>query len=122
MPSAAHTTSTNTLVASPPCCSIGVTYPAEIDLEAIAWTMGAKVRYRPLDGCEARIIGRDDQAIITINERSPPRRQRFSLAHEIGIGHTTEDAASFAAPTKSTGAARIARRWKRPPIAMRQIS
>src|ERR1700733_2935427 len=43
-------------------------------------------RYRPLDGCEARIIGRDDQAIITItvNDRGGPRRRRFSLAHEIG--------------------------------------
>jgi len=63
---------------------LGITDPDDIDLEAIAWIMGAEVRYRPLDGCEARIIGRDDQAIITVNERSSWRRRRFSLAHEIG--------------------------------------
>jgi hypothetical protein len=41
-------------------------------------------RYRSLDGCEARIIGNGDRAIITVNDRSHPRRQRFSLAHELG--------------------------------------
>ena len=64
--------------------SLGVTEPAEIDLEAVAWTLGARVRYRPLDGCEARIIGNGDRAIITVNSRSPHRRQRFSLGHELG--------------------------------------
>lgn len=64
--------------------SLGITEPAEIDLEAIAWTMGARVRYRPLDGCEARIIGNGDRAIITVNSRSSYRRQRFSLGHELG--------------------------------------
>lgn len=63
---------------------LGVSEPSEIDLEAIAWTLGARVRYQPLDRCEARIIGHGDQAIITINSRSQPRRQRFSLAHELG--------------------------------------
>lgn len=63
---------------------LGVTEPNEIDLEAIAWTLGAEVKYRPLDGCEARIVGNGDRAIITVNTRSPPRRRRFSLGHEIG--------------------------------------
>lgn len=63
---------------------LGVTEPDDIDLEAIAWTLGAQVRYRPLDGCEARIVGCGDRAIITVNERSSPRRRRFSLGHEIG--------------------------------------
>lgn len=63
---------------------LGVTDPSEIDLEAIAWTLGVRVRYRPLDGCEARIIGNGNQAIITVNSRSFPQRQRFSLAHELG--------------------------------------
>ncbi|HMU50756.1 MAG TPA: ImmA/IrrE family metallo-endopeptidase [Geminicoccaceae bacterium] len=64
--------------------SLGITEPAEIDLEAIAWTLRARVRYRPLDGCEARIIGNGDQAIITVNSRNSYRRQRFSLGHELG--------------------------------------
>jgi hypothetical protein len=63
---------------------LGITDPSEIDLEVIAWTLGARIRYRPLDGCEARIIGNGDQAIITVNSRSHPRRRRFSLAHELG--------------------------------------
>lgn len=63
---------------------LGITEPDEIDLEAIALTQGARVRYRPLDGCEARILGRGDQAIITVNSRSSERRQRFSIAHELG--------------------------------------
>lgn len=63
---------------------LGIDSPADIDLDAIAWTLGARVRYRPLDGCEARIIGEGNKAIITVNCRSSPRRQRFSVAHELG--------------------------------------
>jgi Zn-dependent peptidase ImmA (M78 family) len=63
---------------------LGVTDPSEIDLEAIAWTQGARVRYRPMKSCEARIVGNGDRAIITVNDRSHPRRQRFSVAHELG--------------------------------------
>ena len=66
---------------------LGISEPKEIDLEAIAWDMGARVRYRPLDGCEARIVGSADRAIITVNSRSNPRRQRFSIGHELGHWH-----------------------------------
>ncbi|MCI0599895.1 MAG: ImmA/IrrE family metallo-endopeptidase [Beijerinckiaceae bacterium] len=66
---------------------LGVIEPKEIDLEAIAHYRGACVKFRPLDGCEARIIGLGDKAIITINDRSPYRRQRFSIAHELGHWH-----------------------------------
>lgn len=64
--------------------ALGIEEPGEIDLEAVAWDMGVTVRYRPLDGCEARIIGNGTRAIATINERSAWKRQRFSLAHELG--------------------------------------
>jgi hypothetical protein len=63
---------------------LGIERPEEIDLEAIALTLGARVRYRPLDGCEARIIGNGGNAVITVNSQSSKRRQRFSLAHELG--------------------------------------
>ena len=66
---------------------LGITEPSEIDLEAIAWDRGARVRYRPLDRCEARIIGTKDKAVITVNSRSHRRRQRFSIAHELGHWH-----------------------------------
>ena len=63
---------------------LGVTEPSEIDIDAIAWSLGARVKYRPLDGCEARITGNGDQAIITVNSQSSRRRKRFSVAHELG--------------------------------------
>lgn len=63
---------------------LGITEPQEIDLEAIAFHLGARVRFRKLEGCEARIIGCNNAAIITIGEDSSYKRKRFSLAHEIG--------------------------------------
>lgn len=64
--------------------SLGVTRPDEIDLEAIAWAVGAKVRQGDLESCEARIIGYRDQAIITVRRDGDPRRRRFSIGHELG--------------------------------------
>lgn len=66
--------------------SLSIRDPKAIDLEAIAWLSGAKVKYRELDGCDACITGRADvgRAIISIDSRGMARRQRFSLAHEIG--------------------------------------
>jgi Zn-dependent peptidase ImmA (M78 family) len=58
--------------------------PEEINLEAIALTLGAQVKRRPLTGCEARILGKDKKAIITININSIEERQRFSIGHELG--------------------------------------
>lgn len=66
---------------------LGVKSPSDIDLEAIAWTMGAVVNYRKLDRCEATIVGSQRRAIITINSNAIPTRQRFSVAHEIGHWH-----------------------------------
>lgn len=63
---------------------LGVTEPGEIDLPTIAFYVGAEVRYRPLDGCEARVFGVGARALITVNERSTYRRKRFSIAHELG--------------------------------------
>lgn len=64
--------------------SLGVTKPSEIDVEAIAWTSGAKVREADLESCEARIIGVRDRAIITVQRGGDPRRRRFSIGHEVG--------------------------------------
>lgn len=64
--------------------NLGIRLPEEIDLEAIAWTEGAVVNYRRLAGCEARIVGRGDRAVIAVNSASSVRRQRFSLGHELG--------------------------------------
>jgi hypothetical protein len=64
--------------------SLGIERPEEIDLEAVAWSLGAKVKYRPLKSCEARICGCGDKAIISVDNTKIPQRRRFSVAHEIG--------------------------------------
>ena len=66
---------------------LGIERPDQIDLEAIAWAKGAVVKYRPLDKCEAMIVGSQRRAIVTVNSRSIPVRRRYSLAHEIGHWH-----------------------------------
>src|SRR6266581_2614351 len=62
----------------------GIDRPAQIDLEAIAYELGALVVYGDLDGCDARIVGHGKSAIITVNSNSSCERQRFSIGHEIG--------------------------------------
>jgi len=66
---------------------LGISEPTEIDLDAIAWTRGAVVNYRGIDSCEATIVGSKRRAVISVNNRRPPERQRFSLAHELGHWH-----------------------------------
>jgi hypothetical protein len=66
---------------------LGSTAPAEIDLEVIAWSRGALVEYRPLDGCDARIIGSTRKAVIAVNSRNSSKRRRFSIGHELGHWH-----------------------------------
>jgi hypothetical protein len=58
-----------------------------LDLEAIAWSRGVLVEYRPLDGCDATIIGSARKAVIAVNSRSSPERRRFSIGHELGHWH-----------------------------------
>jgi Zn-dependent peptidase ImmA (M78 family) len=67
--------------------SLGITEPDEIDLEAIAWDQGVEIKYRKLDGCEARILGVGNRAIITIDDQTIERRKRFSIGHELGHWH-----------------------------------
>ena len=63
---------------------LGITNSNEIDLEAIAFYKHVTVKRKSLKGCEARIIGVNDKAIITVNSDSLPERQRFSIGHELG--------------------------------------
>jgi hypothetical protein len=56
---------------------LGVTEPSEINVDATAWSLGARVKYRPTDSCEARITGNGDQAIIN------RQQQEFSAAKKI---------------------------------------
>lgn len=64
--------------------ALGISEPADIDIEAIAQYCSATIVYEKLTGCEARIVGNADRAIITVNSDSRRGRQRFSAAHELG--------------------------------------
>lgn len=63
---------------------LGIREPRDIDIEAIAEDCGATIRYQPLSGCAARIMGYKDRAIITIDRECSRPRQRFSGGHELG--------------------------------------
>src|SRR5260370_42446101 len=63
---------------------LGIKEPEDLDIEAIAEYCCATIRYKPLYGCEARIIGYRDRAIVTINQNSYRGRQRFSGGHGLG--------------------------------------
>lgn len=63
---------------------LGVVEPEDIDIEAIAEYCGATIVYESLEGCDARIVGYGERAIITVNHTLRRERQRFSGAHELG--------------------------------------
>lgn len=61
-----------------------ITSASDLDVEAIAFDQGVEVRYEPLNGCEATLVGYGNQAIATIRKASVRGRERFSIAHEVG--------------------------------------
>ncbi|WP_342317199.1 ImmA/IrrE family metallo-endopeptidase [Lysobacter sp. FW306-1B-D06B] len=63
---------------------LGITSPTQLDLEVIAWHCGLEIQYRPLRGCDARVVGCGDRGLLTIDSRQLEERQRFSIAHELG--------------------------------------
>lgn len=63
---------------------LGIYEPEDIDLDLVAYSLNADVKRATLIDCEGNIIGTDEKAIITINKDADPRRQRFSLGHELG--------------------------------------
>jgi len=65
----------------------GLTSPKDIDVDAIAYEAGVHIRYAPLNGCEATLVGVGSAGIATISDRSPRVRQRFSIGHELGHWH-----------------------------------
>jgi hypothetical protein len=62
----------------------GVIAPDDIDLDGLAAAEGVEVRYRPLDGCEARLVILGEHGVISVKQDTKSLgRQRFSLAHEL---------------------------------------
>lgn len=78
---------------------LGISRAADIDLEAIAWHLGAAVKYRHMDAADGTIVGSPNRAVIAINSSTIPTRQRFSLAHELGHWHFHRGRVLFCGPT-----------------------
>lgn len=56
-----------------------------VDVEAVARSLGAHVRYSPFEGELAGMLVRGDgQPVIGVNSIHPRNRQRFTIAHECG--------------------------------------
>ncbi|MFJ7565546.1 ImmA/IrrE family metallo-endopeptidase [Herminiimonas sp. NPDC097707] len=83
--------------------SYGVTSPSHIDLIGIANDRNATVVYRPLCGCEARLVACGDSAVISVSESSLEGRQRFSLAHELAHWICDKNAGSFQCAKEDIG-------------------
>ncbi len=81
----------------------GVTKPEHIDLVGLANEHSAQVIYRPLGGCEARLVTFGDQAIISVNSSSIEGRQRFSLAHELAHWLCDRNRGSFLCAKEDIG-------------------
>lgn len=81
----------------------GVRDASHIDLEAIANYRGAEVVYRPMCGCAARLVTANDKAIISVDTGSYPRRQRFSLAHELAHWICDKERGSFRCANEDIG-------------------
>jgi Zn-dependent peptidase ImmA (M78 family) len=62
---------------------LGIRDPRDLDVEAIAFDAGVSVRYAPLMGCEATLVGFGSRAIATIRESPVRGRERFSIGHEL---------------------------------------
>ena len=63
---------------------LAIEEPSEIDLDYIASECGVQIRYKELSGCEAKIIGLGERALVTVDPRIRLERQRFSIGHELG--------------------------------------
>lgn len=81
----------------------GVREPEHIDLEAIAASHGARVVYRRLDGCAARLVASDGQAVISVALDDNAGRRRFSLGHELAHWICDANRASFKCANSDIG-------------------
>ena len=75
---------------------LAISSPSDIDIEAITQYCKATIVYEPMEGCEARILGVGDRAVITVSQHSSRERQRFSAGHELGHWMHDRGRASFA--------------------------
>ena len=63
----------------------GITGPAEIVLEDIAWALGIEIVTAPLAGAEAHLVRVGNTGTITLSDAiTEVGRRRFAIAHELG--------------------------------------
>lgn len=62
----------------------GVSKANEIRLSILSEGSNVKIKLRHLTGCEAYIVGINDQATIFVSDEVNKPRQRFCIAHELG--------------------------------------
>lgn len=56
-----------------------------VDVRALAEKEGVRVALEDLeDQVSGALLARDGQAVMAVNSNHPPRRQRFTMAHELG--------------------------------------
>src|SRR5258708_8689655 len=82
---------------------LGISNAKDIDLDAIAWHLGAAVKYRHMDKADATIVGSLKHAVIAVNSSRILPRRRFSLAHELGHWHHHRGRILFCGPSDIGG-------------------
>ena len=80
---------------------LGIDEPEDIWIEAIAEDCDATIVYERIEGAEARIIGFNNRAIITVNATAPLERKRFSAGHELGHWMRDRGKISFSCTAKA---------------------
>ena len=55
-----------------------------VPVEAIAKAMGCRIVFGPLQNISGILVRSAEGATIGVNERQPPARRRFTIAHELG--------------------------------------
>lgn len=81
----------------------GCRSPEHVDLEAIANDRGARVVYRCMDGCAARLVADGQTAVISIEERDNAGRRNFSLGHELAHWINDTKKSSFSCSADAIG-------------------
>lgn len=64
---------------------IGISHPAEIDLETVIASRGAYIQFMAMKNSDGRIVYGKNISLIQINKNiQNPGRMRFAIAHELG--------------------------------------
>lgn len=75
---------------------IGWSQPSDMTIEEIAWSRGLIVKFKEMEGSQARIIMNDEEGIISINSSITYQPKiNYIIAHEIGHSRLHRNLALF---------------------------